>query len=367
MNKEVMQHMKQFSLTVILLAVLLTAMVMVPIAGASVNDSDHTTLAAYRSSVTWTITPVAGTGGRISPSSAVAVPAGADQTFAIIPGTGYVVADVQVDGRSVGAVTSYTFAAVRKNSVIKAFFKREVSYTISPRAGWGGTISPSTTVTVRMGGCQTFAVAPETGYSISSVLVDGIPVGAVTSYTFVNVRASHTISATFRQYPPAIVPLCKAGTAFDAYMYAQDSPQSAPMVLNCYWNGNGRVFLSGDKAALIGTYADDGFTVDTPSGMQFDAEGRYAHQHAPLELTAGMHKGWNTLTLIIRNYQRLSMSYGASAGFVTDQVPYIIQVNDPSLIPAASQSLTAKTAAIAGTSLPAGTLAVPANVTLSDG
>jgi hypothetical protein len=365
MNMEVMQHMKQFSLTVILLAVLLTATVMVPIAGASVYDSDHAT-AAYRG-VTYTLTPVAGTGGKISPSSVVAVPAGATQTFAITPGTGYVIADVQVNGRSVGAVTSYTFTAVGKNSVIRAFFKREVSYTITPAAGWGGTISPSTRVTVPRGGSQMFAIAPDTGYSISSILVDGVPVGAVSSYTFVNVQASHTISATFRQNPPAIVPLCKAGTAFDAYRYAQDTPQSAPMVLNCYWNGNGRVFLSGDKTALIGTYADDGFTVDTPAGLQFDAEGHYAHQHAPLELTAGMHKGWNTMTLIIRNYAGLSMSYGASTGFVTDQAPYIIQVNDPSLIPAAPQSLTAKAAAGVRTSISAGTLPIPANVTLSDG
>jgi hypothetical protein len=360
-----MQHMKQFSLTVILLAVLLTATVMVPIAGASV--SDHTTAAAYRAGVTYAITPVAGTGGTISPSSVVTVAAGAGQTFTITPGPGYTVAYVLVDGYSVGAVTSYTFTAVRKNSVIRAFFKREISYTITPAAGLGGTISPSTTVAVPRGGSQMFAITPDTGYTISSVVVDGVPVGAIQGYTFVNVRASHTISASFRQNPPAIVPLCRAGTPFDANRYAQDIPQSPPAVLNCYWNGNGRVFLSGDKAALTGTYADDGFTVDTPAGIQFDAEGHYAHQHAPLELTAGLHRGWNTMTLIVRNYQGLSMSYGASTGFVTDQVPYIIQVNDPSLIPAAPQSLTAKAAAMAGSSIPAGTLPVPANVTLSDG
>jgi len=72
-----------------------------------------------------------------------------------------------------------------------------VYYTITATAGTGGTITvPST---VRKGDTVTATIAPNTSYSIQSVLVDGIEQGAVTEVVFANVRANHTISATFTQ------------------------------------------------------------------------------------------------------------------------------------------------------------------------
>ncbi len=70
-------------------------------------------------------------------------------------------------------------------------------YTITASAGSGGGISPSGAVTVNSGGSQTFTITPNSGYSISSVIVDGASVGAVSTYTFNNVTANHTIAATF--------------------------------------------------------------------------------------------------------------------------------------------------------------------------
>ena len=58
---------------------------------------------------TRTIRASAGTGGSITPSGSVSVRTGHDQTFTITPDRGYAIADVKVDGRSVGAVRSYTF------------------------------------------------------------------------------------------------------------------------------------------------------------------------------------------------------------------------------------------------------------------
>jgi hypothetical protein len=50
---------------------------------------------------------------------------------------------------------------------------------------------------VGSGANQSYAITPSTGYSIADVLVDGASVGAVASYTFTNVTASHTIAASF--------------------------------------------------------------------------------------------------------------------------------------------------------------------------
>lgn|GEM_PF-2016751 len=70
-------------------------------------------------------------------------------------------------------------------------------YTITASAGEGGAITPSGAVRVERGGSQTFTIRAEEGYEISDVLADGRSVGAVSSYTFENVREHHTIRAVF--------------------------------------------------------------------------------------------------------------------------------------------------------------------------
>ncbi|OGO14672.1 MAG: hypothetical protein A2Z02_02930 [Chloroflexi bacterium RBG_16_48_7] len=79
------------------------------------------------------------------------------------------------------------------------------THTITASAGAGGTISPSGAVSVNHGADQSFTINPNSGYSITGVWVDGSPVGAVTSYTFTNVQADHTISASFAPNPTVII------------------------------------------------------------------------------------------------------------------------------------------------------------------
>jgi chitinase len=76
------------------------------------------------------------------------------------------------------------------------------TYTVTASAGSNGSISPSGTVSVNQGGSQSFAVTPRSGYHAADVLVDGKSVGAVAGYTFSNVTANHTISASFEQDDP---------------------------------------------------------------------------------------------------------------------------------------------------------------------
>ena len=72
----------------------------------------------------YTIKATAGTNGSISPSGWTSVRDGRDQTFTITPDKGYAVAKVLVDGKSVGAVKSYTFKNVTKDHTIEAVFMR---------------------------------------------------------------------------------------------------------------------------------------------------------------------------------------------------------------------------------------------------
>ena len=70
-------------------------------------------------------------------------------------------------------------------------------YTIKATAGTGGAISPSGNVSVREGRDQTFTITPDQGYTVSDVKIDGKSIGAVKSYTFENVRRTHTIEVIF--------------------------------------------------------------------------------------------------------------------------------------------------------------------------
>ena len=72
-------------------------------------------------------------------------------------------------------------------------------YTIAATAGEGGSITPNGDVSVKEGASQTFAITADNGYEIADVLVDGNSVGAVETYTFDEVKANHTISASFNK------------------------------------------------------------------------------------------------------------------------------------------------------------------------
>ena len=71
---------------------------------------------------TYVITPFVGANGSITPGAAVSVVAGENQLFNIVPDAGYEVADVLVNGNSVGAVTSYEFENVNSAGTISASF-----------------------------------------------------------------------------------------------------------------------------------------------------------------------------------------------------------------------------------------------------
>ncbi len=72
-------------------------------------------------------------------------------------------------------------------------------HAITASAGSGGAVSPPGETLVFDKGHQTYSILPGSGYEISEVTVDGASVGKVSSYTFENVLADHTIRATFKK------------------------------------------------------------------------------------------------------------------------------------------------------------------------
>jgi hypothetical protein len=86
------------------------------------NITSNHSISASFVMISYAITASAGSNGAISPNGSVTVSTGGIQTFAITPNQYYQVADVKVDGASVGKLRSYTFSNVTGNHTINASF-----------------------------------------------------------------------------------------------------------------------------------------------------------------------------------------------------------------------------------------------------
>jgi hypothetical protein len=146
--------------------------------------------------------------GSIFPTGSVPVVNGDSQTFTITPELGYQIGQITVDGEIVAPAANYTFTNVTSDHSISANFVPN-TYTITASAGDNGSISPDGPLSIEHGSSQTFTIAAAPGYSIADVVVDGASMSAVTSYSFTNIDANHTISASFGMEKQ--VPIADAG------------------------------------------------------------------------------------------------------------------------------------------------------------
>src|SRR5262249_41673919 len=152
------------------------------------NVHANHTISATFSQIQYTITATAGAGGSIAPPTG-SVACGTDQKYDITANDCFVIEDVKVDGVSIGAQTTYTFLNVRADHTISATF-RPITYTITATAGAGGSIGPPTG-SVGCGTDQKYDITPNDCFVIEDVKVDGVSIGAQTTYTFLNVHANH--------------------------------------------------------------------------------------------------------------------------------------------------------------------------------
>jgi uncharacterized repeat protein (TIGR02543 family) len=157
--------------------------------------ANHTVSASF-TAASYTLTKsISGTGSGTVTSSptGTSFASGTTVSLTATPATGSTFSGWT--GACSGTSTTCTLT-MNSNKTATATFSKS-SYTITASAGTGGSISPSGTTTVGSGSSQTYKITSTSGYSISSVIVDGSSVGAVSSYTFSNVTANHTVSASF--------------------------------------------------------------------------------------------------------------------------------------------------------------------------
>ena len=98
------------------------------------------------------------------------------------------------DAVSAGTAPNATVTMSEDKHVVARFAK---GWIIVASADAGGNVAPSGTVVVVPGENQTFGITPHADFSVADVAVDGVSVGAATTYTFTNVTGDHTIAAAF--------------------------------------------------------------------------------------------------------------------------------------------------------------------------
>lgn len=141
---------------------------------------------------TYEVSATAGTGGSISPASAI-VDAGGTTQFTVTPNSGYAVSSVTGCGGTLSANT-YITGTVNASCAVMATFVA-AQYAATATAGAGGSISPSSAL-VNAGGTTTFTVTPNAGYVVSGVTGCGGTLSGNT-YTTGTVNANCTVTASF--------------------------------------------------------------------------------------------------------------------------------------------------------------------------
>lgn len=136
------------------------------------------------------------TNGTFELSRSGQVAAGDSVKVTASPNSGYRVKAIYVNSKMVSRIAPYTFTVTADSEVYVTFEKGDTLYAITGEAGENGTISVEEEL-VEKGDDLTVTIKPNKGYKISKLYVDGKSVTAAYSYTFTNVKANHTIRATF--------------------------------------------------------------------------------------------------------------------------------------------------------------------------
>jgi len=130
----------------------------------------------------------------IEPSN-LTIEYGKSQSFTITPNIGVVIVDVKVNGISIGAVQNFNISNVQENKHIEVFTNFS-DFVINTETIGNGTITPENP-TISYGEAVNFNIIPNVGSKISDVLLNGVSVGNVSSFSVDYLPQNQTLSANF--------------------------------------------------------------------------------------------------------------------------------------------------------------------------
>ena len=246
------------------------------------NVQANGTISASFTQQTYTVTVTVGANGTAScgtytfaagSTQTITFNCGDQPTFNFYPNGGYQINDVLANGSSVGSVASYQFPALGANATVNVSFSQipAGTFIVSASAGVGGTISPNGTSNYSAGASATYTITADNCYTIKDVLVDGVSVGAVGTYTFNNIQANGTITASFQITTYNVTVTASAGGSVTCGTYTVPAGQTVVVPVNC---GDQPVFtFYPDNGYQIGSVVVNNSNVGTASTYQMPTVG----------------------------------------------------------------------------------------------
>ena len=167
----------------------------VPFTGINDNHEVSVTFAQFM----YTITGTVGANGTVNGETTInaELAYGSNYSLNIVPADNYQVADVVVDGESVGAVEFYEFINITENHTVAVTFEA-IMYTLTATSNTEGcTITPATT-TVQAGTDVAYTLTVANGYHLVNVMANGEEVAVTNNaFTIPDVQSDYTIFANF--------------------------------------------------------------------------------------------------------------------------------------------------------------------------
>lgn len=133
-------------------------------------------------------------------------------------------------------------------------------YVIEANTTGNGSISPSGNVRVNLNSNQTFNIISDNNYVVNYVVVDGINIGAVSSYTFSNVRGNHSIAAIFKPVPSYTI----------AVTVGANGSISTHGIVSVIQHGNKTFTFTPSNGYVVSAITVDGVNVGTDTTYTFN-------------------------------------------------------------------------------------------------
>jgi len=155
-------------------------------------------------------------GGAIDPSGKIPLAKGQNQTFSIIPDTGYFIQSLIIDGLPVSPQDTYTFWDIQTAHTIDAIFQAHNPITLTITVDEGGSITAldyrripiqsatgpnAYTLQTLPDSRVILLIAPSHAYRLSDVMINGKSKGDQTEVIIDNIQSALTISTQFEQLP----------------------------------------------------------------------------------------------------------------------------------------------------------------------
>jgi uncharacterized delta-60 repeat protein len=146
----------------------------------------------------FTVTPLAGANGTITPNGTQTVDPGQTVQLTIIPDAGYVIGNVAGCGGTLNGLVYTTAPVVGHCNVTADFVFDTVTYHVTPAAGANGKLLPETRQAVLFAQTTPFTVVPNAGYYLAAIEgCGGVLAGSV--YTTGHVVADCNVIARFHR------------------------------------------------------------------------------------------------------------------------------------------------------------------------